>query len=238
MSGRATLGVSATELQAPMKPSIPALQERLATALLPKFPEIHHIQVYRDEADALVLWISVPWPVPFKLWEEDLPRLTRDVEALLPIAGVQVNELGVLTVADIRRCVPEPWIEHPSEQQVKNWQAQRELLTELALLTRTLLTISREGIYLGVQVRHGGQCPGHPAWTADEMLGRTVAEVCGQQTHDKIVGTIKKTIAENRAIVFGYSCTFRGESESLHFQATCKPIPDGSGAWLAVARIG
>jgi len=221
-----------------MKPNIPALQERLSVELLQKYPSIHHLQIYRNEADGLVLWLSVPWPIPFSIWEEDLPRLTRDVEALVPIAGVQINELGVLAMEDIRRVAPEPWIEHPSETQIRNWQAQRQMLMELALLTRTLLTVSREGVYLAVCVRHGGQCPGQPAWTPEEMLGRTIAEVAGQAAHDKVVGTIQKAIAENRAIVFGYSAIFRGETEPRHFQAQCKPIPDGSGAWLAIARMG
>jgi len=221
-----------------MKPTLETIQERLAQSLLGKYPEIHHIQLYRNGTDGLVLWLSVPWPVPFKLWEEDLPRLTRDVEAIVPIAGVQINELGVLSVDDIRRVAPEPWIEHPSVAQVRNWQAQREMLVDLALLVRTILTVSREGIYLGVQMRHGGQCPGQPAWTPDEMLGRTVGEVCGTEAHAKVVEVIQKAIAEDRVIAFGYSATFGGETEPRHFQATCKPIPDGSGAWLAVARLG
>lgn len=112
------------------------------------------------------------------------------------------------------------------------------MLIELALLVRTLLEVSREGIYLSVKVRHAGQLPGNPPLEAEEMLGRTIADIVGQSAHDKIVEVVQKAIAEGRPIVFGYSAQFRGEDFQRHFQATCKPKPDGSGAWLAVARMG
>lgn len=75
-----------------MKPTIPDLQQRISTTLLAKYPEVHHVQLYRNEHQALVLWLTVPWPVPEYLWGE-LARLTRDVEILLPIVAVQINEM-------------------------------------------------------------------------------------------------------------------------------------------------
>lgn len=220
-----------------MKPTLADLEQRIRDGLLKKYPEVRAVQLYRDAQQALVLWLSVPWPVPEYLWEE-LARLTRDVEVLIPIAAVQINEMRPQPVATLQRIEPDAWLEVPTPEQIANREAERAMLIELALLVRTILEVSREGVYTAVRVRQAGQCPGNPAWTPDEMLGRTVAEVAGQMAHAKVVGEIQKAIAEDRTIVFGYSALFRGETEQRHFQATCKPKPDGSGAWLAVARIG
>lgn len=220
-----------------MKPTLPDLQQRIQSSLLGRYPEIHHVQLYRNTDDGLVLWLTVPWPVPEYLWVE-MARFTRDVETLLPIVAVQVNELTPQPVATIQRLEPDAWIEPPTASELANRAAERALLLELALLVRTLIEVSREGVYISVRVRQAGRLPGDPPLQVDEMLGHTVAEIAGQSAHDKIVEVVQKAIAEERTIVFGYSSQFRGEDTQRQFQATCVPKPDGSGAFLAIARIG
>jgi hypothetical protein len=76
------------------------IEHRLRSALLPAYPDIHHAQLYRTEDGRLVLWLSVTWPVPFAIWDE-LPDIVARAEQMVPIAGIQINELGVLRASEV-----------------------------------------------------------------------------------------------------------------------------------------
>lgn len=218
-------------------PGLGAIEKHLREQILPRYPEIHQLQIYRLPANGeLVLWLSSQWPVPMHLMD-GLGRIARQADMVAPLYGIQINELGVRPVESFRLIEPTEWDEKPSEVQIKNLVARHDLMAELALLVRTILEISKAGVYTAVQIRHGGKPPGNPALKPEETLGKFVWQVAGWDAHNKIVEIINKAIDEDRTINFCYSAQFRGEDFSRDFQATCKPKPDKSGAWLAVARI-
>ncbi|MEM6433236.1 MAG: hypothetical protein AAF773_05170, partial [Cyanobacteria bacterium P01_D01_bin.115] len=62
-------------------------------------------------------------------------------------------------------------------------------------------------------------------------------KIAGWDAHHKILEVVNQAIDESRVIHFAYTAQFRGEDFDRDFQAVCKPKPDKSGAWLAVARL-
>ncbi|MEM6437471.1 MAG: hypothetical protein AAF773_26990 [Cyanobacteria bacterium P01_D01_bin.115] len=129
-----------------------SIERHLRKRILPRYPEIKTLQIYRtQDTGALVLWLSVPWPVPIRLWDS-FARIAREADLVAPVSGIQVNELSVQSIEDIRLIDHEPWAEDLSEQAVQNLAARHELMSDLALLVRTILEISKGGIYTDVKI--------------------------------------------------------------------------------------
>ncbi|MEO1208551.1 MAG: hypothetical protein AAFX78_03330 [Cyanobacteria bacterium J06638_20] len=218
-------------------PGLASVVRHLRERILPRYPEIKTLQIYRtQDTGALVLWLSVPWPVPIRLWDS-LARIAREADLIAPVVGVQINELAVQSIEDIRLVDHHPWAGDISEKAVRNLAARHDLMSDLALLVRTILEVSKGGIYTGVNIRHGGRFPGKPELSVEEMIGQPVHAIAGWDAHHKILEVVNQAIDEDRVIHFAYTAQFRGEDFGRDFQAVCKPKPDKSGAWLAVARI-
>lgn len=78
-----------------------AAEKVIKEELLKDFPYIHHAQLFRGEGHRLILWLSVPWPIPFDLWER-LGEVAEIATRVAPIHGIVVNELGMIAVKDIK----------------------------------------------------------------------------------------------------------------------------------------
>lgn len=215
-----------------------SIASHLEGQLSQKHPAIKAVRIYRHhEHDGLILFLSVqPWPAPEELVDR-LASIARTADLLLPIHSVQVNEGRPIPVAMMQRLEPTQWKEAPSDLDYKNLAAKLDSAMALALNMRTLIEVSKAGIYLACKVRHGGQPPGVPPLSEDEMLGQPVSAIAGQEAHERIVAAVNKAIDSGKPLDIFYSAQFRGENFRRFFQGTCTPKADATGAWLWIARI-
>ena len=219
-------------------PQLADLATIIGQQLTQQYPQIKAALIYRHaEHDGLVLFLSVqPHPIPEHLLNR-LGSIARSVDMMVPIHSIQLNELRPIPVSSIRQIQPEPWVEHTNKLAVENLVAKLNGAMRLALNIRTCIEVSKAGIYIACEVRHGGQTPGLPPLSEDEMLGQPISAIAGQAAHDKIVAAVNKAVDTGAEVEVFYQAQFRGETCWRFFQATCVPKPDRTGAWLWVSRI-
>ncbi|HEY9881558.1 MAG TPA: PAS domain-containing protein [Leptolyngbyaceae cyanobacterium] len=107
-----------------------------------------------------------------------------------------------------------------------------QFLLKDASRERSIITISPNGVYLGFVPQQGQK----PKLQPDELIGKTIAEVIGQAAHDEIVQAVRRAQATAEDQFCNYEAVF-SNGEKHRYTARVSAKPDGSVAWLAVARL-
>ena len=225
-----------------MPPTLREVSARIYEKLNRQFPEISEFRIYHRSPQSphsdLILQLVLSEAAPAHVWNK-LPYITSEACKLIPIAQVQIKandiETHPVSVEDMQTLFPEYWKEGLPQVGIANLSAYSQFTTSIALRDRTILQISRVGVNRAVMLCTDDECPpGCPPLDLDDIIGLCVCDIAGSKAHEAIVAAINKAITSGRKVNFCYTAQFQGEEFERSYEAECCPMPDDSGAWLAV----
>lgn len=209
---------------------VATIEVRLLAALSQIHSSIQSVAVTQTEY-GLQLQITSAEPVPLSL-SERLGQLACAAERILPLHSLKVNQAKPFLLREIREACPLDWIEQ-QKPPTSSLKALCGLLLEEATRDRTLIEVSRSGIYLGYFPQFGSR----PIISPDEMIGKSLAEVVGERAQCRILAAIEEAAAKDQVTHCSYSARFEGDEADRQYVARVVIKPDGSGAYLSVARV-
>jgi hypothetical protein len=214
-----------------MLPEVESVEVALRNRVAAVLPIGCDFEVAREHFTTLVLY-----PVPGSKNDivTALPRLAKVLYALMPLEYIRIGEDAPMDVRALLRIWPTevslPFCERLEAEQLGLTHRIAEAAIAELSRDRAIFLINKDGVYIRAELPPLATPPCPP----EQMAGKRVSEVMGEEAHEEITRQINISLSLERECGAFYQAVVGGETRT--YAARIRPLGSGI-AWVSVIRL-